>query len=109
MIVICFYRDLLERKQEQANTYKQQLKEACGDNDYNTLKENVKTQIDEYREYVLLLYGIMNTCIYQFSYKLETDHKNYCYSNGMAGILNVFIEITLMVRYSWFTTHTKSL
>lgn len=49
--MICVnFRDQLTRKQEQANTYKQQLKEACGDNDYNTIKEHMKTEIDNLRE-----------------------------------------------------------
>nr|QIC49984.1 DNA repair protein RAD50 [Actinia equina] len=37
--------DQLKRKVDQAATYKQQLKDACGENDYNTMKEQLSGQI----------------------------------------------------------------
>jgi hypothetical protein len=43
-------RDQLKRKMDQAEMYKQQLKEACGENDYNSLKDNMSGQISFLRE-----------------------------------------------------------
>lgn len=46
-------RDQLKRKVDQAEMYKQQLKDACEENDYNTLKDQLSGKISFLREYVL--------------------------------------------------------